>query len=81
METGYALLGLKPGMKKEFMRQVRVVKGVKEAKLVIGICDAIVTIQADNIRELEKIYFNNVDKIKGITSSRLHFVACPRTRK
>lgn len=81
METGYVLLGLKPGMKKDFLQQIRSVKGVKDYRLVIGVFDAVVTIQADSIRELEKIYFNKIDKIKSVTSSRLHFVACPRTRK
>ncbi len=81
METGYVLLCLKPRMKKEFMQQILGVKGIKEARLVIGICDAVVTIQADSVRELEKIYFNKIDKIEGVTSSRLHFVACLRTRK
>jgi DNA-binding Lrp family transcriptional regulator len=81
METGYVLLSLKPGMKKEFMQKIRGVKGVKEARLVIGICDVVLTIQADSIRELERIYFNQIDKIESITNSRLHFVACLRTRK
>lgn len=81
METGYILLNLKSGMKKRFMQQVRNLKGVKEAKLVLGICDAIVKIQTDSIIELEKIYFNKIDKLEGVTNSRLHFVACPRTRK
>lgn len=81
METGYVLLSLKPGMKKNFIDKVQDVKGVKEAWLVIGICDAIVKLQSSSVDELERIYFNKIDEIEGIAHSRLHFVACPRTRK
>jgi DNA-binding Lrp family transcriptional regulator len=48
---------------------------------VIGLWDAVVKIETKNIEELEKIYFNEIDKITSITDSRLHIVACPRTRK
>jgi DNA-binding Lrp family transcriptional regulator len=54
---------------------------VKEARLVLGNWDAIVKVEAENIEELEKVYLNEIDKIKSITQSRLHIVACPRTRK
>jgi len=81
METGYALFSLEPGTKKEFVKKVKDIKGVEEAHLVIGIFDALVKIEAEDIQELERIYFNEIDKMEGITSSRLHFVACPRTRK
>jgi hypothetical protein len=54
---------------------------VKEARLVIGIWDAIAKIEAESIEELEKIYFDEIDKITNIINSRLHIVACPRTRK
>ena len=81
METGYVLLNLNPRMKKPFLQEIKQVKGVKEAWLVIGIFDAIVMIQAKTVKELEEIYFNKIDKLSGIANSRLHFVACPRTRK
>jgi len=38
-------------------------------------------IETDSIAEMERIYFNEIDKMLGINNSRLHFVACPRTRK
>jgi DNA-binding Lrp family transcriptional regulator len=81
METGYVLLNLKPGMRKEFIEKVKEVEAVKEARIVIGIFDAVVKIEAESIEELEKIYLNEIDKIESITDSRLHIVACPRTRK
>ena len=81
METGYVLFSLKPGTKKDFITKVKDIKAVKEAQLVIGIWDAIAKIEAESIEELEKIYFNEIDKIADIMNSRLHIVACPRTRK
>lgn len=81
METGYVLISLKPGTKKDFITKVKELKAVKEARLVIGIWDAIAKIEAESIEELEKIYFNEIDKIADIINSRLHIVACPRTRK
>lgn len=81
METGYVLFCLKPGTKKNFITKVRDVKEVEDARLVIGIWDAIAKIEAKSIDELEKIYFNEIDKMADIMTSRLHIVACPRTRK
>ncbi len=81
METGYVILSLKPGMRKSFIERVKEVGAVKEARIVIGIFDAVVKIEAESIEELEKIYLNEIDKIESITDSRLHIVACPRTRK
>jgi len=81
METGYVLFSLKPGTKKDFMKKVKDIKAVKEARLVIGIYDALAKIEAESIEALEKIYFNEIDKIADIMNSRLHIVACPRTRK
>jgi DNA-binding Lrp family transcriptional regulator len=81
METAYVLFNLQPRKKKEFVRKVRDIKGVKEARLVIGIFDAIARIEADSIEALEKIFFDKIEKVGGIQNSRIHFVACPRTRK
>jgi DNA-binding Lrp family transcriptional regulator len=81
METAYVLFLLQSGSKKSFINKVKGIDGVKEARLVIGIFDAIVRIEAESISELERIYFNQIDTVNGILDSRLHFVACPRTRK
>ena len=81
METGYVFLELKPKLKRDFIIKVKDLKAVKEARLVIGIWDAISKIEAESIEALEKIYFNEIEKMAGIVSSRLHIVACPRTRK
>jgi len=81
MEAGYVILNLEPGAKKDFIARVKNVKAAKEAKIVIGIFDAVVRIEAETIEDLQKVYLNQIDKIEGIVNSRLHIVACPRTRK
>ena len=81
METGYVFLDLEPGTKKDFIAEIRNMKAVKEARLVIGIYDAVGIIEADSIEELERIYFNEIDKMANVKKSRLHIVACPRARK
>ena len=81
METGYVFLDLKPGTKKDSIAKIKDIKAVKEARLVIGIYDAIAEIEAESMEELEKIYFNRIDKIAEVTNSRLHIVACLRARK
>ncbi len=81
MEIGYILFNLKPGMRKNFLQAVRKIKGVKAAHLVLGNWDAIAEVEAENVMSLESVYFNEIDKLISITSSRLYIRACPRTRK
>jgi DNA-binding Lrp family transcriptional regulator len=81
VETGYILFNLKPGMKKTFLQSIRKIKAVKEASIVLGNWDAIAEVKAEDVQELERIYFNEIDRLMSITSSRLYIKACPRTRK
>ena len=81
METGYILFNLKPGEKRDFLQSVRKINAVKEAHLVLGNWDAIAKVEAENIQELQKVFFNEIDKLTSITDSRLYITACPRTRK
>lgn len=81
METGYILFSLKPARKKEFLQSVRKIGAVKEARVVLGNWDAIAKVEAGNIEELERVYFNEIDKLTSINYSRLYIMACPRTRK
>ena len=81
METGYVLLAATPGKKISLFSRLKKVKGVIEVRLVIGTFDIVVKIEGKTITELEKIYFNTIDKTPGVAHSRLCLVACPRTRK
>jgi DNA-binding Lrp family transcriptional regulator len=81
MEVGYILFNLEPGTKKVFLEKIKKIKAVKDVYLLIGIFDAIAKIEVENIEDLERVYINEIDNITGIMNSRLHFVACPRTRK
>jgi DNA-binding Lrp family transcriptional regulator len=68
-------------MKKIFLQSVKKITGVKEAHIVLGNWDAVAEIEAETIQEMEKVYFNEIDKLLDITQSRLYIKACPRTRK
>jgi DNA-binding Lrp family transcriptional regulator len=81
METGYVLFSLQPARKKEFLQNVRKIKGVAEARVVLGNWDAIAKVEADDIQELERVFFNQIEKLPSINYSRLYIMACPRTRK
>ena len=81
METGYVLFSLKPAMKKQFLQDIRKIKGVVEARVVLGNWDAIAKVEADSIQELEKVYFNQIERLLSSSYSRLYIMACPRTRK
>jgi len=81
METGYVLLNLKPGMKRDFLTTVRKIQGVKEAHIVMGNWDAVAEVEAESIDALEKVYFNEIDRLLSISHSKLYIKACPRTRK
>jgi DNA-binding Lrp family transcriptional regulator len=61
--------------------RARKIGAVKEARLVLGNWDAIAIIHAKDVEDMERVYFNEVDKIPGVTASRLYIRACPRTRK
>ena len=81
METGYVLFSLKPAMKKQFLQDIRKIKSVAEARVVLGNWDAVAKVEADSIQELEKVYYNQIERLLSINYSRLYIMACPRTRK
>ena len=81
MEVGYVVFNLEPGAKKDFLLRARKIKAVKDVRIVLGNWDAIAVIQAENVEEMERAFFNEIDKIPDIVNSRLYIRACPRTRK
>jgi DNA-binding Lrp family transcriptional regulator len=81
MEIGYVFFSLKPAIKKQFLHDIRKIADVKEARIVLGNWDAVAKIEAQSIQDLEKAYFNHIDKLPGVSYSRLYIMACPRTRK
>ena len=81
MEVGYVVFNLKPGAKKDCILRARKIKAVKDVRIVLGNWDAIAVIQAENVEEMERTYFNEIDKIPDIVDSRLYIRTCPRTRR
>lgn len=81
METGYVFYHIDPGCHRAVLANVKKIRGVTAAHVVIGIWDMVVRVEAASIDALEAAYFTELNQIEGVTSSRLHIVACPRTRK
>ncbi len=81
MEVGYVVFNIRSGAKKEFIQKARKISAVKKACLVLGNWDAIAIIQAKDVEEMERVYFNEIDTLPGAIQSRLYIRACPRTRK
>jgi len=50
MESGYVFLSLKPGKKKDFITKIKEVRGVEEARLVMGIFDAVAKIEGTKLK-------------------------------
>jgi len=81
VENGYVFMNIKPGKKKQVVAKLKMIKGVKEARILLGIFDAIAKVEGETYEDIEHIYFNKIDRFPELTSSRLHIVACPKTRK
>ncbi len=67
--------------RKDFILRIRKVKNVVEARLALGNWDAVAKIEAEDLTDLQKVFFNGIDKIPIITNSRLCIKARPRTIK
>ena len=81
VETGYVFYHIDPGCHRSVLERVKAVRGVSAAHVVIGIWDMVVRVEAASIDALEAAYFTELNQIEGVANSRLHIVACPRTRK
>jgi len=66
MVTGYILLRLVPGIEKEALQSLRLIKGVTEVEMVFGHWDAVVKVEAKTINELTRKILSEVRGIQGI---------------
>jgi DNA-binding Lrp family transcriptional regulator len=69
MVVSYTLARVLPAQDKEAYEQVLALEEVKDIVLAYGVYDLMITIETENIEELDYIVFNKIRKIEGIVST------------
>ncbi len=69
MVVSYTLARVVPAQDKAVFRELNALDVVKEVVLAYGIFDVMITIETENIDELDHIVFNKIRKIEGIVST------------
>ncbi len=69
MIVSYTLARVLPAQDKAVYRELTALDVVKEVILTYGVFDMMITIETDNIDELDHIVFNKIRKIAGIVST------------
>jgi DNA-binding Lrp family transcriptional regulator len=65
--TAFVLIGVETGSEHDIIRQLRMLKGVKDAYSVYGVYDIVVKVQSESERELKEII---TYKIRGMPKIR-----------
>jgi len=69
MVISYTLARVLPAQDKKVHKQVTALGEVRGVVLTYGLYDMMITIEAENIEELDDIIFNKIRKIRGIAST------------
>ncbi len=69
MVVSYTLARVVPAQDKAVYRELNALDVVKEVVLAYGVFDMMITIETENIDELDHIVFNKIRKIEGIVST------------
>ncbi len=69
MVVSYTLARVVPAQDKSVYRELNALDVVKEVVLAYGVFDMMITIETENIDELDHIVFNKIRKIEGIVST------------
>ncbi len=69
MIVSYTLARVVPAQDKAVYRELTALDVVKGVVLAYGVFDMMITIETDNIDELDHIVFNKIRKIEGIVST------------
>jgi DNA-binding Lrp family transcriptional regulator len=69
MVKGFVLLRLVPGLEKEALSSLRVLKGVVEVDLVFGHWDVVVKVEAKSINELTRKIVTEIRGVKGVEAT------------
>lgn len=67
----FVMVTMKPGTSEEIVRSRRI-KGVKMANSVLGRFDAVVVIEAGNLRELKRIIYEMVEQHPNVVHTETH---------
>ncbi len=69
MVVSYTLARVVPAQDKAVYRELNDLDVVKEVIMAYGVFDMMITIETENIDELDHIVFNKIRKIAGIVST------------
>ncbi len=69
MIVSYTLARVVPAQDKAVYRELTALDAVKGVVLSYGVFDMMITIESDNIDELDHIVFNKIRKTEGIVST------------
>ena len=69
MVVSYTLARVLPTHDKDVYEQVLALDEVKGVVLSYGVYDMMITIETENIEELDNLVFNEIRKIEGIVST------------
>jgi DNA-binding Lrp family transcriptional regulator len=69
MVVSYTLARVIPTHDKDVYEQVSALDEVKGVVLSYGVYDMMITIETENIEELDNLVFNEIRKIEGIVST------------
>ncbi len=69
MIVSYTLARVVPAQDKAVYRELTALDAVKGVVMAYGIFDMMITIESENIDELDHIVFNKIRKIEGIVST------------
>jgi len=69
MVKGFVLLRLVPGLEKDALSSLRVLKGVVDVDLVFGHWDVVVRVEAKSINELTRKIVTEIRGVKGVEAT------------
>ncbi len=69
MIVSYTLARVVPAQDKAVYRELTALDAVKGVVMAYGVFDMMITIESENIDELDQIVFNKIRKISGIVST------------
>lgn len=70
MLVSLVLIKTETGTERNVEREIRKIKGVREAHLLFGVYDISVKIECENLEELTKIVIDDIRQIGGVKETK-----------